>query len=228
MTIPQTVEPVVAPAAPAAGNSQEPQTADTKITLTLPDADASAKPTPDPVDPKDGGKEPSADPAELEAFKFDVPETMSLDEGSIAKLSETARELNLTSDQVQKLLESVAPSMDAANTAMLKETREGWAKEIADDLVLGGSKLPENMAIADKAVKAFGDEGLQDLLNAGELPLGKEPRMFRFLVKIGAAISEAKAVTPGVNGKPGPKPITGDVFQNTAHAASIMYPNQQE
>lgn len=187
------------------------------------------KPT-DPVEPKPDGKPqdsreaPSDSPAEPAPFgEFTVPDTMSFTEDTIAKLGETARDLGLTSDQLQKLLESVAPSLVEGNDSVLKETREQWAQTVATDPDLGGAKLNENMAIADKAVEAFGDEGLRELLNAEGLPLGKNPSVFRFLVKVGAAISDDRSVTPGINGKPAPKPITGDVFQDTGRAAEVMY-----
>lgn len=205
--------------APTAGDpTPEPQPEGDK-----PTGDA---PAPDPQD--EPGDNPSDSPTEPESFEFTVPDTMSMNEDTIAKLGETARELGLTADQLQKLLESVAPSLSEAQESTLKETREQWAQTVATDPDLGGAKLNENMATADKAVETFGDEGLRELLNAEELPLGKNPSMFRFLVKIGAAISDDRAVNPGLNGKPTPQPIKGDVFQNTDLAASVMYGDKKE
>lgn len=154
---------------------------------------------------------------------------MTLDEASTAKLVEAAQAQNLTPEQTQALLDTVAPSLNEANDAMLKETREGWAKEIANDPHLGGAKLPESEALRDKAVAAFGDDALKDLLNAGDLPLRDEPAVFRLLVKVGGAISEAKAVTPGVTSTPQPKAISGDVFgQNTDAAVEAMYGKSED
>ena len=181
-----------------------------------------AEPTPDSKT-----EESSDAPAEPEEFKFDVPETMNLDDATVAKLGETARELNLTAEQTQKLLDAVAPNLMEQHERTMKDMLDGWAKEVAGDKDVGGDKLEPNMAVAAKAVETFGDESLKDLLEADGMPLSKHPGMFRFLVKVGAAISEDRSVNPGINGKPEPKGITGDVFQNMGHAASVMYPNQQ-
>jgi len=224
----QPAAPAATPAAPAATPvvptpvAPEPTPTPTPKLVVPPPEEPT--PTPAPVEPKDGGDTPPDDPAEPEAFDLNVPETMLLDEATTAKLIETARAQNLTAAQTQALLDSVAPSLDAAQAQMLKETREGWAAEIANDPKFGGERLPQSEALRDSAVRAFGDEALKELLNAGELPLGQEPAVFRFLAKIGAAITEPPAVQPGANGAPlQGKSISGDVFKDASHAASVMY-----
>lgn len=229
MTEPQT--PEAAPVAPAPADVSTPQSptpaepAAPTPSLVVPPEN---EPKPDPA-PQDSGDAPPADPNEPVAFEINVPETLSLDDASTAKLIETAREQNLTPEQTQALLDSVAPSLSEANDAYLAETREIWTKEIANDPNLGGDKLPENESLRDKAVEAFGDEGLKTLLNSGDLPLRDEPSVFRLLVKIGKAITEPSAVQGGATGASQQgKPITGDVFNNTDHAVSVMYGDKKD
>ena len=214
----------------AQAESQNTEQSQTPEQTLYPDAEkAEQKPeAPESESTPDSKTEKSTDdPAEPEEFKFEVPETMNLDDTTVAKLSETAREMNLTADQTQKLLEAVAPSLVEQHESTMKTMVEGWAKEVANDKDIGGDKLESNMAVAAKAVETFGDESLTDLLEAEGMPLSKHPGVFRFLVKVGAAISEDKSVNPGINGKPAPSPLSGDVFQNMGHAASVMYPTQQ-
>ncbi|QDP57826.1 MAG: hypothetical protein Unbinned2819contig1000_9 [Prokaryotic dsDNA virus sp.] len=175
--------------------------------------------------PQDGGADQSTDSATQEPIKFDVPETMNLPDSAIAALTETAQSQGVTGEQAQALLDALAPTLTDANASMIEETKNEWAQAVANDAELGGDKLDENMAIADKAVETFGDEGLKELLNDGDLPLGKEPRLFRMLVRVGRAVSEAKSVNGGITGD-GRQPVQGDVFADATRASSIMYPTK--
>lgn len=175
--------------------------------------------------PQDGGADQSTDSATQEPIKFDVPETMNLPDSAIAALTETAQSQGVTGEQAQALLDALAPTLTDANASVIEETKNEWAQAVANDAELGGDKLDENMAIADKAVETFGDEGLKELLNDGDLPLGKEPRLFRMLVRVGRAVSEAKSVNGGITGD-GRQPVQGDVFADAARASSIMYPTK--
>lgn len=209
--------------------SQTPEKDQTEEQILYPDAkDKSLDTMGSEVDASDSKTTESApDVTEPEAFKIEVPETMNLDESTVAKIGDTARELSLTADQTQKLLDAVAPNLAEQHERTMKGMLEDWAKEVANDPNVGGDKIQANMAVAAKAVEAFGDESLTALLEADGMPLSKHPGMFRFLVKVGAAISEDSSVNPGFNGKPSPKPLTGDVFQNMDHAAHVMYPSKQ-
>ena len=212
----------------AQAESQNTEQSQTPEQTLYPDTEKAEKPESESEPTPDSKTEESTDaPTEPEEFKFDVPETMNLDEATVAKLGEAARDMNLTGDQTQKLLEAVAPALVEQHEKTLKTLVDDWVKEVANDATVGGDKLESNMAIAAKAVETFGDESLTDLLEAEGMPLSKHPGMFRFLVKVGAAISEDRSVNPGINGKPGPTPLEGDVFQNMGHAASVMYPNQR-
>lgn len=162
------------------------------------------------------------------AFELNAPEGLNLNDGTIAKLKEVAQDQGLTAQQTQALLDAAGVSLGENNEAFLKDTREEWVQAVANDKELGGHRLNENMALADKVVETFGDEGLRELLNEGDLPLGKEPRIFRLLVKVGKAMSDDRSVNTGNNGKPAEQTIHGDVFQNTDRAVNVMYPDQQK
>jgi len=178
---------------------------------------------------QDGGADqsPDSDSQGGEDFKVTIPDTMNFPDAAIAAITEAAQSKGITSEQAQAMLDAVAPTIAEANAKMVEETREEWSRAIENDPKLGGDKLAENMAFRDKAIETFGDEGLAELLNDGDLPLGKEPGMFRLLVKVGRAISEAPAVNGGETAEP-VKPFTGDVFNDADRAAAAMYgPNKK-
>lgn len=214
----EVTEPKGGEATPAEPQNPQPQTADT------PTEPKAKEPTTVEPQTDTSGDAPQPEPE----FEISSPEGLNLNDGTIAKLKEVAQEQGLSAQQTQALLDAAGVSLGENNDAFLKETREEWAQVVANDPELGGRRLNENMALADKVVETFGDEGLRELLNEGDLPLGKEPRIFRLLVKVGKAMSEDRAVNTGDNGKPTAEAITGDVFQNVDRAVSVMYPNQSK
>lgn len=175
---------------------------------------------------QDDGADQSTDSEEQveEKFEVSVPDTMNLPETTIAALTEAAQAKGISSEQAQAMLDAIAPTLAEANAQVVESTKKEWAEAVANDPELGGPKLNENMAIADKFVETFGDEGVKELLNDGDLPLGKEPRLFAMLVKAGRAITEDSALQGGTTAKPN-SPITGDVRADADRAAALMYPD---
>lgn len=69
-----------------------------------------------------------------------------------------------------------------------------WGKDAQADAEIGGDKYAENVAVASKAIEAFGSPELRNLLN--ESGLGNHPEMIRFAFKAGASLSESSIVKP--------------------------------
>lgn len=166
-----------------------------------------------------GDGEPAADddkptgaPEQYEDFT--APEGVKLDAEVAGEFKSLAKELNLPQDQAQKVADlgvKLAQKWQAQQAAVLAETAAKWAQEAQTDAEFGGDKLPENLAVAKKALNDFGSEKLQTLLH--ESGLGNHPEVIRLLVNAGKAISEDRIVA----GKSGTAPAVS--------TAQRMFPN---
>lgn len=131
---------------------------------------------------------------------FTLPEGITLDENLVAEFKPLAKELGLTQEGAQKLVD--------LQTKMVQEfatkSEESWAKQTTewldaskDDKEFGGPKLQENLAIANDVLKKYGSDELMTYLRASGL--GNHPELIRFVYKIGKAVAEDKTVVSGGN-----------------------------
>jgi hypothetical protein len=143
-------------------------------------------------------------PKAPEAYEFKVPEGRAFDAEVITAYSQVARELNLSQDAAQRLLDAVGPKMVERQTAQIEAIRNGWADSSKSDREFGGEKLSENLGVAKKALDAFGTTELRTLLN--ETGLGNHPELIRFMFRAGKAISEDRMVSgSATQAKAGPR-----------------------
>jgi hypothetical protein len=138
-------------------------------------------------------KAPAEAPKAPEAYEFKAPEGRVFDSEVMASYSQVAKELNLSQESAQRLLDAVGPKMAERQMAMIEATRNGWADNSKSDREFGGEKLSENLGVAKKALDAFGTAELRTLLN--ETGLGNHPELIRFMFRAGKAISEDRMVT---------------------------------
>lgn len=136
-----------------------------------------------------------------EQYEFKAEDGKSFDEAVLGAYSEVAKELNLSQDAAQKLLDKVAPVIQARQQEQIEAVRTQWEAASKSDKEFGGDKLPENLGVAKKALDAFGSPELKALLM--ESGLGNNPEVIRFMFRAGKAISEDKFV--------GGKAPTGDL-----------------
>jgi len=66
---------------------------------------------------------------------------------------------------------------------------ETWEGEAKADKDIGGDAFDANLAVAKKAIDAFGDDALKTVLN--ESGLGSHPAVIKFAVKAGKGLSDA-------------------------------------
>jgi len=196
---------------PADGTAQT-QTAEGQTSAT----DATAKDgdkTADSTDAKDGDK-PAGAP---EKYEFKAPEGTTFDPVLLGEFESVARDLNMTNEAAQKLVETMGPKVTAqvvaAQQAQFQQMNNGWIEATKTDKEFGGDKLTENLAVAKKALDATATPELRTLLN--ETGLGNHPEVIRHFLKIGKALSEDGFV-PG-----GTAPNSGK------SAAAVLYPNQK-
>ncbi|MCG9054395.1 hypothetical protein LH442_00065 [Laribacter hongkongensis] len=136
-----------------------------------------------------------------EHYDFRAPEGMQFDAAVIEQFSGVARELNLPQDAAQKMLDRMAPALQARQSEQLAAASEQWVKAAKADQEFGGEQLAENLGLAKRALDQFGTAELKSLLN--DSGLGNHPEVIRFMVRAGKAISEDRFVA-GTRGASGP------------------------
>jgi len=192
-------ESVAATADKLYGNTQKaPATQDRQAADAAP---AGKEPAPPAAEE---AKAPAEAPKAPEAYEFKAPEGRVFDSEVMASYSQVAKELNLSQESAQRLLDAVGPKMAERQMAMIEATRNGWADSSKSDREFGGEKLSENLGVAKKALDAFGTTELRTLLN--ETGLGNHPELIRFMFRAGKAISEDRMVTgAATQAKAGPR-----------------------
>lgn len=123
-----------------------------------------------------------------EKYEFTAPEGQAFDENVVSQFSEVAKELNLPQDAAQKILDKMAPVIQARQDETLQAVRSQWETTSKADKEFGGDKLAENLAVAKRAMDQFGTPELRELLNT--TGLGNHPEVIRVLYRAGLAISE--------------------------------------
>lgn len=127
-----------------------------------------------------------------EKYEFKAPEGRQFDAEVIGSFSEVAKELNLSQESAQKVLDRVAPKMAERQAAQLEAIRSQWTESSRSDKEFGGDKLNENLVTAKRALDSFGTPELRTLLN--ESGLGNHPELVRFMFRAGQSISEDRFV----------------------------------
>lgn len=139
------------------------------------------------------GEQQAEKPGAPEKYEFQAPEGQAFDDAILEAYSDVAKELNLSQDDAQKLLDKVAPVMHARQQEQIAQVQEGWAEASRADKEFGGDKLDANLGVAKKALDAFASPELKTLLKG--TGLGNNPEVIRFMYRAGKAISEDRIVT---------------------------------
>ncbi|WP_284999982.1 peptidase [Escherichia coli] len=133
-----------------------------------------------------------------EKYEFTAGEGVELDTEALKDFEPVARDLNLTNEQAQKLVDAypkiLAGVQQRQAEAWQKQT-EGWAETVKADKEIGGDKLTANLSAAQRALEQFGDPELKEYLDS--TGLGNHPALVKAFIKVGKAMSEDKVVTGG-------------------------------
>jgi len=163
--------------------------------------------------------EGAPDKYEFNAKVADAPD--ELDPEVLTAFGEVAKELNLPQEAAQKVLDKVAPVIQAKQAKVLEEVKAGWVSDSQADKEFGGENLNDNLEVAKSALDAFGNQALKSLLV--ETGFGNHPEIIRFMYRAGKAISEDSYVgnSEGADysGNNGPKDFNA--------IANSLYSNQQ-
>jgi len=137
-----------------------------------------------------------------EAYEFKAAEGVELDTEALKDFEPVARELNLTNEQAQKLVDAypkiLAGVQQRQVEAWQKQTQD-WAADVKADKEIGGDKLTASLSKAQQALETFGTPELKEYLN--ETGLGNHPELVKAFVKIGKAMSEDNMVSAGNTGQ---------------------------
>jgi len=139
----------------------------------------------------DAAKAPKGAPEKYEPFK--MPEGLTLDTATSDKFVVLAKELNLSQEQAQKLVDMQSDFVVRQGKAQLEsfsQTVKAWKDQTIKAL---GVDADKKLAVAAKTKVAFGSPELATLLN--ESGLGNHPEMVKFFIRIGEKITEDKIVT---------------------------------
>ena len=169
-------------------------------------------PTPDDSD-SPGDDKVEGEP--WEASDIGSPEGFEeIDSSALEVFVPLAKQLNLSKDQAQQLVNVHADLMYKAGEYLENETDtmyKEWANESMKDTEIGGAKLQQNVAFAKTALDTFGNTELKDILKVSGL--GNNVEVIRMFAKIGEAVSNDRFI----QGK-----STDD--QPKSHA-DILFPN---
>ena len=216
-----------AAATPTTSASTETPTTETKsaspeASTTPPDTSVEAKPEAAEapgekslLNEEDAGGAP-------EAYELKAPEGFELDKNTLEKATPLFKELNLSSEQAQKLVDFYAVQQKEISEAPLKawqDTQKAWQDQVKAEY---GNKFPQVRADIGRALNALGLPAEQmsafrqamDLTGAGNNPA---------FVKVFAAMSKyVTEGTPVKGGSPAPVKAPGAA---PLSAAKAVYPN---
>ncbi len=185
--------PVADPSAPA---GTEPPAADPAKPAADPEKPEGEKPEGDKPDDKKKQEEQKPEGAP-EKYEFKPAEGQQLDAAALEQFEPIARELNLTNEQAQKMVDlygsQILPMVQKQQAEAWQQTTEQWAADVKADKEIGGDKLTSNISVAQRALDTFGTPELKEYLTASGL--GNHPELVKAFVKIGKAMSEDGMVT---------------------------------
>lgn len=137
--------------------------------------------TPAETDPVVEGQEtqPTA-PESYEDFK--LPEGLTVNPDMLGDFVPVAKELGLTQEAAQKLVDLQAKYAQVAADQSAKaweSTLQEWATALEKDPEIGGDKKQQSVAGAQAAMKALGNSSLAEAMDA--TGMGNHPEMIRLL-----------------------------------------------
>lgn len=127
-----------------------------------------------------------------EKYEFKPAEGQELDTAALEQFEPIARELNLSNEQAQKMVDlygtKILPMVQQQQAEAWQKTTEQWAEDVKADKEIGGDKLTANLSAAQRALDLFGSPELKEYLEG--TGLGNHPELVKTFIKIGKAMSE--------------------------------------
>jgi len=171
--------------------------------------------TEDSTDTEDSKEEVEGAPEEYSDFT--VPEGVEIDTELLGSFKETAKEMNLTQDNAQKLVDmanTLSTQLVEKQQVEWTNVREQWKADLDTDKDFGGPKLNETQVRCQRTLAKFGNDNLIQFLDS--TGYGDNPDIVRLLAKVDMALSEDKVVEGSVPSQ-----------SQNATMAQILYPNDK-
>lgn len=187
---PATAQPAPAQGTPAPASTEESTLLGTKEAGTT-DGDENTLLGETAAKSKEGeqGKSQSVVP---EKYEFKAPEGMTLDQAGVDAFSPVFKEIGLSQEQAQKLVDAYTPyqkqqaeAQRQAGIDYFKNIVKEWKAETIKEL---GAEHPKQVAIAAKAIDKANIPGLRELME--ETGVGNHPAMVKFMIWAGKLVSQ--------------------------------------
>ncbi|MFV8917572.1 peptidase [Serratia fonticola] len=171
-------------------------------TEPAPASDPAKEPEVDKAGEKDKAKEPEKKdekPVVPEKYEFKAPEGVEqLDPQALAVFEPIAKELGLSQEQAQKLVD-IYPQIQQQQAEAWSKQVTDWGDQVKADKEIGGDKLTASVGQAQKALDQFGTPALREYLE--QSGLGNHPELVRAFAKVGKMMSEDKIIVPNQGGQ---------------------------
>ena len=167
---------------------------------------------------KDGEAGKSKEDGVPDEYKdFNLPDGVELDQVTMDKFKPLAKELELTQDQAQKLVDfyndGAKASADESQT-YYSELMTEWQETVRNDKELGGKNFDESLSAARRALDAFATPELYEVFDA--TGMGNHPEVVRVFARIGKAVKD-DMIRVGNASTTGPK-----------DPADVLFPSQNK
>jgi hypothetical protein len=153
-------------------------------------------------EPPKGGEPPKGDepPKEKEGVvpeKYDLKlaKDTILDQSDMERIATEAKELGLTNEEAQDLLDlesSAQARYQDKQTNEVKGIREGWVKTAEEDKEIGGDVFKESVALSARVIEKFGTDDFKKALD--ETGFGNHPEVIRIFTRIGKLMGNDQLV----------------------------------
>ena len=160
--------------------------------------------------PEEGLKEGAEPPKEGEAakpvvpekYEFKAPDGMTLDTAAVEAFSPIARELGLSQDQAQKMVDLYSTQVASNQKAIADgwgKQQQDWGKELSGDKEFGGDAFSSTRNNANAVLSKFASKDEIQAIQA--MGLGNFPPFVKMLARAGKAMGEDSFVR-GAASKP--------------------------
>lgn len=125
------------------------------------------------------------------SYDLKSPEGVEMAEDDLKGIADTAKEMGLSNDQAQALVNLKAQWQSEASDqaqANLGNLVKSWEEEIRSDKDFGGQKFDESIQDVKRVMDKFGTDELRSALD--ETGFGSHPLLFRFVAQIGKVLRE--------------------------------------
>ena len=150
-----------------------------------------------------------------EQYEFKFPDGIEKNE-LVDEFVPIAKEFGLSQEKAQKLVDMYSKyetARYAAERQAWQDTQEQWVEGVKADKEVGGHDFMEKLAVAKKAVDAYGSKELKDLFNF--TGVGNHVAMVKFLYKVGQTLKEDNV-------------LTGREMSQQRDVARMLYPTMTE